>query len=624
MFGISYDTWREICNMYFSLNPRSCKSYLQWFPFTRISDEDKKLIVSRKFYDSYIETGGVIFFPEVMRYTENFILKNDGSFRNSALVSPLLYLVLQSIGKEISICYTESRPVGSMAFYAGNYEQSRAKYKIDYDNFYKAINVAKEKHQFFIKTDITSFFGNINLNDLIARINSVCNQNQQRISQTRLLLYKELLSYCGNGYFPLIENSLASSYLATIIYLDDIDCELHEYIRTKAIEISNFEMIRYVDDLYIMITPKDINKKREELTATYTDIKNQYSSILKKHGLALNTKKCAFRECSEISEELKKSLYDEYVYGNQHNLGELFSGALKRFLTELYQNVCQHSITSEEYESLIEKHFSSKDIELTPSLVYNYFVYENQEELKKSDVSKILFDIIGKDISFLAIDAKRLSIMVMQCNNDNAVKKMLNQLFQRNRSGEWNSYDTMVGIAYLIQSEFRHIDLLEVLHQHNSDLWYYYRYCCKTSFLEQVKSADWNRILRCVKNDDKAVFLYFMSVCEHNRNNYLGAYAYFKNFFDRISADMAFLSGRDKGKEPNYKNYYKEIQFKTLYAGINESNAIIKQAHILRNENPLSHSSAALIENNNSSADLSKIEEKLMDLVDTFSKDNRL
>ena len=126
--------------MYFSISQGSLKAYLQWFPYTKISDDDKELIKSREFFDKYIDSGGFVLFPEVMRHSENFIQKGDGSFRNSALISPLLFLVLQSIGKEISCKYIPERPNDIEVFYAGNYNQSRAKYGHDYDNFYKAIN----------------------------------------------------------------------------------------------------------------------------------------------------------------------------------------------------------------------------------------------------------------------------------------------------------------------------------------------------------------------------------------------------------------------------------------------------------------------------------------------------
>lgn len=617
MFGISYDVWKEICEMYFSISQGSLKAYLQWFPYTKISDDDKELIKSREFFDKYIDSGGFVLFPEVMRHSENFIQKGDGSFRNSALISPLLFLVLQSIGKEISCKYIPERPNDIEVFYAGNYNQSRAKYGHDYDNFYKAINAYAQECQYFIKTDITNFYGNINVNELMARIDEVCNSSTQEISQSEILLMKELLLFCGNGDYPLIENSMASSYLATVIYLDKIDTELHSFIKTNVGNFKDFHMIRYVDDLYILFsTDTDF----EDLKRTYNTIKNVYSSILKDHGLSLNVGKCALKRCGEINESLKRSLYDEYINGIEHSLGELFNDRICEFLKDVYKCVQNHGITYEQYLNLIEEHFHSDDIELTAMSVYNYFVYENQTELKKPDTTTELLRIIEQDISFLSIDPKRLSVMVMQSGSDSAIKAMLNQLFIRYRAGIWNSYDTTIAIAYLIQSKFQHIDLLKILREKSPDLYSYYEYSCKRSFLSQLRPLKWNRYLYAIGKDRKALFLYFMHICEENRSNYLGAYAYYKNFFDRISADMAFRSGVDPTcKKPNYKAYYKGPEFKKLYDGIYNCDSTIKNAHQFRNQNPLCHSSAGLIDSNNSSKDLEKSQEDLDRLIDAYA-----
>ena len=457
---------------------------------------------------------------------------------------------------------------------------------------------------------------------MIDRINEICNGETQTISQTQLLLLKELLLYCGNGYYPLIENSMASSYMATVIFLDAIDCELHEFIETKVEDVSSFQMIRYVDDLYILFSS---DKPLDQLTPVYNTVRNAYSSILKKHGLALNAKKCALKETAEINEELKKSLYDEYVNGEEADIGIFFAGKLQGFLAEIYEMLCGQGVTNDQYTKLIDKHFSSNDIEFTPDEVFNYLVYENQTELKQPEVSRILVQIINRDVSFLSVDPKRLSVMVMQSGNDNAVKAMLNQLFIRSRAGVWNSYDTTIAIAYLIQSKFQHIDLLNVIHANSPDLYSYYFYGCKTSFICQIKKEKYNRYLRCIEGDTKTAFLSFMSLCEKNRANYLGAYAYYKNFFDRISADMAFKAGEDPCcKKPNYKGYYHEGDFKRLYQGIPDSESVIKQAHKLRNANPLSHSSAGLIDSDSSSEDLKDTQIKLDKLIHLYAVNKHL
>lgn len=149
MFGIKYETWSSVCDMYFSLKIGSMKSYLQWFPFTKLSDTDKQTIRSRDFYDKYIYSASFILFHSVMQQSENYLQKGDGSFRDSSLVAPVLYLMLQAVGKEISEQYISRRPDDISTYYAGNYEFMRPKYKQDYDNFFKELNTCIDGYQYF-------------------------------------------------------------------------------------------------------------------------------------------------------------------------------------------------------------------------------------------------------------------------------------------------------------------------------------------------------------------------------------------------------------------------------------------------------------------------------------------
>jgi len=618
MFGITYDTWKEICNMYFSLGEKTQKSYLQWFPFSKLSDSDKDEICSEDFFEKYIATGGFVLFPEIMLCSENYIQKGDGSFRNSALISPLLYLVVQSVGMEVSKKYSSTRPVDISVYYAGNLKYKRAKYKKDYDDFFKDINASAEGYQYYIKTDVTNFFNTINVNTLIERINAICNRGDDTIPQAQLLLYKELLLYCGDGVFPLIENSVSSSYLATVVYLDPIDCDLYDFLRLRVPGITGFRMIRYVDDLYILFSS---NRDTKGLNQIYNAVIYEYSSLLKEYGLAINASKCAWKQTKQINDDLKKSLYDEYVNEIEADLCAMFAGELERFLEDIYEQIGATGLTNSAYMNLIEKHFYRDDIEFTATEVFNYLVYDNRAELKSEEVSNVLERIIKRDVSILSIDPKRLSVMVIQAGGDRAIRAMLNQLFQRNRMGVWNSYDTTIAISYLIQSKFQHIDLLDVLYEKSKHLYAYYEYNCKTGFIGRTHREKPNRYLRCIGNDKKATFLYFMSLCEQKRSNHLGSYAFFKTFFDRISADMAYQTGgRAKKNGPSYQSYYHDKAFKALYSGIVNADAIIKQAHDLRNANPLSHSSAGLIDDNNTSQNIENAKRNLDSLIDQYSQ----
>ena len=81
----------------------------------------------------------------------------------------------------------------------------------------------------------------------LEKIKVNCNDSVQL---NQLKIYKEFLQYCGKGRFPLVENSIASSYLATVVYLNDSDNRLVDYL-TNNLNIADFKIVRYVDDLYI-------------------------------------------------------------------------------------------------------------------------------------------------------------------------------------------------------------------------------------------------------------------------------------------------------------------------------------------------------------------------------------
>lgn len=489
-------------------------------------------------------------------------------------------------------------------------------YKQDYDEFYKMINAHIPDSQYFIKTDVTNFFPNINLDILINQIDKRSNIEDTYFTPTQLKMIKELLLYCGGGKFPTIENSTASSYLATIVYMDEIDNRIYQFIKDKIDCISDFKIIRYVDDMYILISSShDIVRLHD----AYNQIRNEYSSILKEYGLSLNTKKCCLKPAIEINDELKKSLYDEYFNGIQHDIEDLFEGKFQEFLDSLLLALKTDYIDVEHYNSLINQYFSSDDIEFTPTEVYNHFIYECEGVIQDSKVISTICELINVDVSFISLDPKRLSIMIMKTKSTTAIKALLNQLFKRNRKGLWNSYDTSIAISYLIQSEFRHIDLLAALNENSSNLKNYYYYCCKNSFLSTLRNKKINDYLRIIDNDWKVYFLYFMYWVERKRHNTLAEYAFYKNYFDRFTADLAFYYNYEPScKKPNYKGFYKEQAFKTFYKKIDNSEEIIKRAHELRNANPMSHSSAGLIDKSTTTKEIKSCIEDLNSLIDNY------
>ena len=114
-----------------------------------------------------------------------------------------------------------------------------------------------------------------------------------------------------------------------------------------------------------------------------------------------------------------------------------------------------------------------------------------------------------------------------------------------------------------------------------------------------------------------------MYLIEKQRHDVLAEFAFFKNFFDRFNADLDFFCENIlKSKKPNYNGFYQESAAKKLYNEIPDSDKIIKEAHKLRNTNPLSHASAELIDSKSTSKDLKNSINDLISIIDEYMDKN--
>ncbi|HHY29013.1 MAG TPA: AbiA family abortive infection protein, partial [Desulfitobacterium dehalogenans] len=506
MFSIEYEDWKRVCAQIFIQKRGRKKMYLQWYPFTRLSNNDKETLMSEDFFCNFIQNGVFLYYSENWLVANNYIMKGDGNFRNASLISPIMYLLALTIGKTISKKYVSLRPSNVTAFYAGNFDEDRFYYRKDYDVFFKTLNNYSQSYQYFIKTDIKDFFPNINVNRLFEMIDHRLEETGKPISQKDLLLYKELLLCMGQGEFPLVENSAVSSYLATIIYLEQADTKLHDYIQNKENEIIGFSMVRYVDDLYILFnsqTPENI------LMPVVSRILNSYSSELKAINLSLNRGKTSWKRISELNDELEKSLYDEQINGKEFRITDLVdNNILMNFLEQLENESVRYRLDTSRYMELIKMHFSLSGVEYTPQEVYNSLVYEKHDLFLNEKVIEKLRSLISFDYSFLKLDAKRLTIMVLKTKNGPLVKCLLSKLFDSNRKGTWNIFDTSLAINYLLQRNFEHCDLLKILKQEEKYVYSYYDLFCRRSFLKSLNESKQDYICIFGKkgfsgNDDK-------------------------------------------------------------------------------------------------------------------------
>ena len=538
MLNLKYEDWKSVCEMHLSQKNNRLRNYLQWYPI--YNNKGINFDDTGYFY-KYINNGSFSILKGFTIRTDNYIQKGDGSFRKSSLLSPSLYLILQTIGKTIYDSYKSERPEDIIVYYAGNYSTMDCFYKKSYDSFYKDINYFIENYSYYIKTDIRDFFNNINVNKLFSQIdkqqkkdNNVC------LNPLQLQIFKDLILYTGNEGFPLVENSMASSYLATEIYLDPIDTRLYDFLKESGY-IEDFKMVRYVDDLYIFI-------KEDHYNDTFVNnmIINEYSSILKNYNLSLNNTKTSIGTIDTIDTDLKKSMYDEVVNEKRFQIPELASdNCLYVFLDKLCKMLEErNSITKEEYNNIMKEAFTIENIEFTYREIFNYFAFEKIQPRDiniKERMSKISALFKYADLSFVSFDPKQLMTIILSTEDGSICKKILNYLFVRSKQGLWNAYDTSIAINYLLKRRFQYEDLITQIKKHDKKLYDYF-YCCKNTIQEEAEeeAERLRRICLKINVSDTTYYLYFMYYVELDRNNIMSAFAYFKNFFDRVTAELDF------------------------------------------------------------------------------------
>ena len=604
--GISYESWKETCDMYLSTVTdislrRSFAMYLQLYPFTRITSVDKTIILSKGFYDNFIKSGAIFHNDSVLKRSNNFILKNNGGFRDAQLLSPLMFLILQAIGVEICKRYRQKRETDEniVAFYAGNFLDHKSLYKSQYQEFSKWNNYYAEEYPYFIKTDLSDYFSNIKFGKLLNLINNNVQAKFTPIQQKTII---DILNYCGDSKFPLFQNSTASSFLATIVYLDIIDVKLGNFIK-KLPNIEAYKLIRYVDDLYIWLKPKTESNLNQE----YNDIRAEYSSILNSYGLTLNTEKTGLYSGSDIDEKLKWSIYNDVV-NEQGNAVEMYlynhnwTENVNKFITSLFEKKFDSTLTKESFQKIINNSFKSDDIVgISGDEIFKRIIYDHSEYLQDDFVIENMSSLLVRQgISTFYMSPQILTTMVLNTspgkNKNIAVKSLLNQLFIRNKNQVINRYDIVIALQYLLNTGFSHYDLKEKIINRNEHNLYLYikKFCCQNFLIDFKKHNDYTNF-KIINGDWKTYYLYFNYYVEISKKQYMEAYAYFKTYFDRMTA---LIAAYKNNKKLNVNKYFKTKQLEKFYETIIGKNVgkTLEKAGKLRNKNPLVHSSMEMVD----------------------------
>ncbi len=265
----------------------------------------------------------------------------------------------------------------------------------------------------------------------------------------------------------------------------------------------------------------------------------------------------------------------------------------------------QHA-SSDDFDKALDA-FKKKDIEMSRSDILNGFIYSNKRAFENEAIVTQLSSILSKNVRFLKLSVKQLVVSVLNTGDGCLVKKMLNQVFKNYRNGNQNKYDELIIIEYLIQRGFKHADLIAKITESSPELSKYITtFCVRKSLIELINEENKAKSLYNSKGDATVYgkdsilhFMMLMFIYNRQQGNLMIAHSFLKSYFDRYVAIVALIlgeSGKRNGK-PDYKKYYKDAEHKKLLniCDLSENVATIDALSKLRNTNPVNHSSAEML-----------------------------
>ncbi|MFD1851053.1 AbiA family abortive infection protein [Oceanobacillus bengalensis] len=598
MINMEYDTWNNVCEGIFKQSKQSLNKYLQLYPFSILTDDEKELIKSEEFFYKFIHNGALFKNKLVFDFPKHYIQKNNSSFRNSKLVSPIIYVYMECIGYHVCKAYTKDSNT-TRCYYAGNIQELDFHYKKSYERYYADINESSQRFQYYYKLDVTNFFDSLDINILFDLIN----KKSTIIDSRTALVYKRLLQSIGNGKYPTIEKSCSLSFLATNVYLDLFDSKLEGFLGNLH-EIEDFQIIRYVDDLFIFFNTSD-----DLLNEAVSIIKNFVIHNYREIGLNLNEQKSNYGVSEDISEELSAALYNHYVNEQDIDISSMFDeNNMKVFVDKLYDIARERSHNHDRYKEIKDEVFSISGVQYSSDEVFRYLIYYRKGIFNDAELISKLKRLLRRDYKIIKYDTKNLINMILNTSDGDLIRFFLNEIF---RNDNLDSFDIAMIINYLILRNFQHQDLLNKLAEYEPNIYKYINMYCKNSFVESLIEEGNNGYINLIledhydfNNDLKVWYIYFMYRHYKNSNDILESFSYYKSYFDRVTALLMHFKGIEqtgKGK-PNYKMYYKQGPIIKSYKRIKFNQEItniedlIEKAHDLRNHNPINHSSAEVMD----------------------------
>lgn len=598
----SYESWKLACVLIQKEKPRLDK-YLQWYPFSNLSKNDWESIKAESFYSVYIKDGSFILVESMRFITKGYMQKQGVTLRDSTLVAPILFLYLLAFGLEYVRMFVDPRNEG-ICLYSGNLEQGWAHYRKSYQAFVESKQFCSEEYEHCIKTDITNFFGSINVDMLLTEMQ---NRSDGQFSSTDALFIRGLLLYCGNGGFPTIQNHPTLSFLATKVYLSSIDVSLRERL-SHINGISSFELVRYVDDLFIFFNLEDENN----LMSASHAIVNTYADLLHSQGLALKQEKLKVMTPIEVRTAAVTISAVDFTGSGIDTDFEIRDTAIVGLFSSIAKAIDESDYSQDILLSSIEEHFSQDALAVPAIMLFRQCLYKKPKVFQNEQIVSAISQVLSKGNIGFTFNTSELVLCLLHTRDEALVKQMLNHLFTAEKDGSWSSLDCIVALTYLQQRGMKHIDLLELLKRQDSGLDQYCSSYCVRNFSRDIIAPAEKRLVGLIEGDIPSKIQYVLYLQNDRTGNSFEKASYFRSFFDRVASYIFLIKKRRK----KITWLYKEGDFRTLFADINGSDVVLRTAANVRQNNPLIHASSTIIGTPTYKTELDTIVEELRTLLD--------
>lgn len=421
----SFESWRLACVLVQKERSRLDK-YLQWYPFSNLSKDDWESIKAEGFYSTYIKDGSFILVESMRFVTKGYMQKQGVTLRTSTLVAPVLFLYLLAFGLEYVRVFEDPRNEG-VCLYSGNLKQEWIHYRKSYQAFVESKQFCSEKYEHCIKTDITNFFGSINVDMLLTEMQN-CSDGQ--FSSTDALFIRALLLYCGNGGFPTIQNHPALSFLATQVYLSGIDVSL--YKRLSHINgIRSFELVRYVDDLFIFFS---LDAESDLITVSHA-IVNVYADLLHNQGLALKQEKLKVMTPDEVRTSAVTISAVDFTGSDIDADFEIEDTTIVGLFSSIAKAIDEGDYSQDILLSSIEENFSQDELAIPAVMLFRQCLYKMPKVFQNGHIVSAISRVLSKGNVGFTFNTSELVLCLLHTRDEALVKQMLNNLFTVERDG---------------------------------------------------------------------------------------------------------------------------------------------------------------------------------------------